>query len=64
MTKNLYDAEHPYRQTAVNIIEEIFEPYLSDEYHDEKGVEGETYYKLEDKLVELLTRNKNIKIKT
>ena len=55
------NAQHPYRQIAIKIIEKIFEPYLLDKYDDEKGVEGESYYQLEDKLVDILARNKDIK---
>ena len=40
--KNIHDASHPYRQTAIRIIEEAIEPYLSERYGDDTGVEGET----------------------
>ena len=49
MTKiDINDAQHPLRQKAIRIIEEVIEPLLK------KGIEGEKYYDLEDKIVELL----------
>lgn len=62
-TKNIHDASHPFRQAAINIIEEVIEPYLSEEYGDDAGVEGTDYYELEDKITDILVRNQGIKTK-
>ncbi len=40
----LYNADHPARQKAIRIIEEVIEPVLK------KGIKGEQYYALEDKI--------------
>lgn len=61
-TKNIHDVSHPFRQAAINIIEEVIEPYLSEEYGDDAGVEGQAYYELEDKITDILNRTQNIKI--
>lgn len=61
-TNNIHNAEHPYRQIAIRLIENIIEPALSSRYWGDTGVEGEEYYRLEDKIVELLASYKNIKI--
>lgn len=58
---SIINAEHPYRQLAIRIIEEIIEPCLLKENEKHKGVEGKAYYELEDKIVSLIARNKNIK---
>ncbi len=42
------NALHPYRTSAIHIIEEIIEPLLG------KGLNGEEYYKVEDDIVNLL----------
>lgn len=44
------NAEHPYRRTAIAIIEQIIEPLVA----PDKGINGERYYQLEDELVNLL----------
>jgi hypothetical protein len=41
---NLYDAQHPSRQKAIRIIEQVIEPLLK------KGINGQKYYALEDQL--------------
>jgi len=47
---SLNDAEHPYRQKAIHIIEEVIEPILKID------LEGEQYYEIEDAIVEILNR--------
>jgi len=49
---DLYDADHPLRRTAIEIIENIIEPLM------QRGINGERYYKLEDDLT--LTMNKRL----
>ena len=41
---NIYDAQHPARQKAIRIIEQVIEPLLK------KGINGQKYYALEDQL--------------
>jgi len=45
MNKDINDAQHPLRQKAIAIIENVIEPYVGE------GIEGEEYYLLEDNLV-------------
>lgn len=47
------NADHPYRHTAIHIIEEIIEPLLGSR-GDDDGLNGEEYYKIEDDIVALL----------
>lgn len=47
------NADHPYRTSAIHIIEEIIEPLLGSR-GDEDGLNGEEYYKVEDDIVSLL----------
>lgn len=49
---DLYDADHPLRRTAIEIIETIIEPLI------QRGINGERYYKLEDDLT--LAMNKRL----
>lgn len=44
------NAEHPLRQKAIQIIEQVIEPFV------EHGINGEEYYILEDNLVDILTK--------
>jgi len=48
--ENTDDAQHPYRQIAIHIIEEVIEGIL------ERGVDGEEYYRLEDEIVSLIEK--------
>ena len=50
----LWDAQHPLRQMAIRIIEEVIEREVG------HGLQGERYYKIEDDLVALLS---NLEIK-
>jgi hypothetical protein len=50
---DMYDAQHPYRQSAITIIEEVIEPMLG------RGINGTKYYDLEDKLVRIINDNIN-----
>lgn len=63
ISNNINNADHPYRQSAIRIIEEIIEPLIQEKYKDYKGIEGEEYYKLEDKITDILVKNRDIKIK-
>lgn len=49
------NADHPIRQAAIAIIEQVLEKEL------DKEIEGEEYYRLEDKLTNIIneTFNKN-----
>jgi len=47
---DLYDADHPIRRTAIEIIENIIEPIL------QRGINGQRYYKLEDDLTLAMNR--------
>lgn len=49
---SIYDADHPYRQSAINIIERVIEPIL------QRPLDGEQYYSTEDNIVDVLRRNK------
>ena len=48
---DIYDAEHPARQLAIKIVEQIIEPIVG------HGINGEVYYDLEDKLTLLINQN-------
>lgn len=43
---------HPTRKLAIEIIEEVIEPFIG------KEINGEKYFRLEDNLVEVIERNK------
>lgn len=45
------DASHPLRQMAIRIIEEVIEP----KFCPDRGLNGESYYKMEDDLVALMS---------
>lgn len=45
---DINNAEHPARQKAIKIIEDIIEPICK------RGVDGEEYYELEDRLTNLI----------
>ena len=47
---DIYDASHPLRQLAINIIEKIIEPVL------QHGINGKKYYDLEDDLTLFLRK--------
>lgn len=51
-TIDINNAEHPARQKAIAIIENVIEPLLN------HGVDGEDYYKLEDQLTEIINNDK------
>lgn len=62
-TPDIYDAQHPYRQFAIRIIEEAFEPWLEKWRGDDSyKIEGKEYYELEDKITDLLLKSKQIRI--
>lgn len=46
------------RITAIHIIEEIIEPLLYNKFKDEKGLNGEEYYTIEDEITELIKKYK------
>lgn len=52
-TIDLYDVDHPFRRTAIDIIEGILEPLLR------RGINGKQYYALEDSLT--IAINKRLK---
>ena len=45
---DLGDAQHPSRQKAIRIIENVIEPFV------ERGIEGVEYYELEDRLTNII----------
>lgn len=49
-TLELYDAQHPFRQAAIRIIEDLIEPEL------EESIEGVRYYNLEDAIVDIIDK--------
>jgi hypothetical protein len=49
---SLNDAEHPYRKLAIRLIEEAIEPI----FRPSKGLNGNIYYQMEDKLVEIISQ--------
>ncbi len=48
--EDIFNAEHPHRKAAINLIEAVIEPLL------DRGIEGEEYYELEDKITLLINR--------
>lgn len=50
MKKDIYNADHPARQIAIQIIEQVIEPL----HYPKRGVEGEKYYELEDKITRIV----------
>ena len=50
---DLYDADHPIRRIAIEIIQDLIEPLV------QRGINGEKYYNLEDAITLLI--NKRIK---
>jgi len=53
---DIYNAEHPARQTAIKIIEKVIEPMVG------KGINGEEYYDLEDKITFMIAeKNEAVK---
>jgi hypothetical protein len=47
---SINDVQHSLRQKAIEIIEEILEPLVG------HGIQGESYYDLEDKITNLLNK--------
>lgn len=45
---DILNADHPARQAAIKIIEQVIEPLLYP--FIKRGIEGEPYYVLEDKI--------------
>ena len=54
-TTDINNADHPFRQIAIHIIEEIIEPLLG-KRGDDVGLEGEEYYDTEDSIVKLIKK--------
>jgi len=52
MKKDINDAQHPLRQKAIEILESIAE-----KMGNEKMFDGELWYELEDKIVEILNKS-------
>ena len=48
---SLDDADHPIRHAAIHIIETVIEPALK------KGVSGQRYYTMEDKIVDIVAEH-------
>lgn len=56
----LYDAQHPYRQAAIEIIERLIEPRMK----SKKGLNGEEYYAVEDEIVMIISKQLTFKNET
>ena len=50
---DIYDAQHPLRQKAIKIIEQVIEPFTGG-----RTIKGEKYYNLEDKITLILANKK------
>lgn len=50
---DIYDTDHPFRRTAIDIIKSVIEPLM------QRGINGEQYYHLENSLT--LAINKRLK---
>jgi hypothetical protein len=50
---DINNASHPYRQSAINIIQDVFEPLLGDGIQGEL-LAGEKYYQVEDAIVDTI----------
>jgi hypothetical protein len=50
MSDELYNADHTARQIAIKIIENVIEPL----HYPKRGVNGEKYYELEDKITRIV----------
>lgn len=48
-TIDLFDADHPYRKIAIDIIERVIEPLVS------FPIEGKLYYTTEDVIVDIIS---------
>ena len=48
MNIDIFDAEHPYRRAAIEIIESIVEVEAG------HAIDGEAYYTMEDNIVEII----------
>lgn len=55
MNNDTGNAEHPFRQSAIKIIEHVIEPLLGDGIMGE-GLAGEKYYEVEDAIVAILEK--------
>jgi len=49
---DIYNADHPLRKKAIRIIEEAIEPFIN------KGIQGEKYYWLEDRITFILANKR------
>lgn len=49
-----FNVNNPARQSAIQIIEQIIEPL----HYPQRGVNGEKYYDLEDRITHIILNNK------
>lgn len=49
--EDIFDAHHPYQWSAIRIIWEVIFPFVG------RGINGEEYYDLEDKITEIIRRS-------
>ena len=47
---DVFNAQHPNRQKAIQIIEEVIEPFFN------TPINGEKYYSLEDKITKIINK--------
>lgn len=59
---NINDADHPNRQKAIHIIEEVIEPllYAFKNENADDGLNDDEYYKVEDEIVNILNKKFNL----
>ena len=53
---DIYNADHPYCKSAIDIIEQVIEPFLF-EFGKSKGLDGEKYYSIESKIITMIDRH-------
>jgi len=53
---DIYNADHPYCKSAIDIIEQVIEPFLI-EFGKSKGLNGEKYYDTESKIITIINQH-------
>jgi hypothetical protein len=51
-----YNADHPYCKLAIDIIEQVVEPFLV-EFGQSRGLNGEKYYNTESKIITIINQH-------
>jgi len=59
--ESIYNAEHPYSQSAIKIIEHVIEPLMlqlqREDIDPEDGLTGELYHETEMVIVRIINEN-------